>query len=56
MATSHPSARLVLPLQSINDLLQKVNGALGELEKQGVLRKGGAAGPGGTLPSAPYTQ
>jgi hypothetical protein len=40
----HPSARLVLPLSTANELLQKLSGALADLEKQGVLRKGPAAG------------
>jgi hypothetical protein len=43
-STLHPSARLVLPLNAANELIQKLGMALADLEKQGVLRKGPATG------------
>lgn len=39
-STAHPVVRVVMPLNAVNELMQKLGGALGELEKQGVLRKG----------------
>jgi hypothetical protein len=37
--TVHPVARLVMPLNSVNELMSKLGGALADLEKQGVVRK-----------------
>lgn len=48
-STMHPVTRVVMPLNAINELMQKLGGALGELEKQGVLKKGPP--PGGAVPS-----
>ncbi len=40
----HPVARLVVPLVTINELLGRTNGLLGELERRGILRKDNPAG------------
>ena len=38
-STIHPVARIVVPLNAANDLIQKLSGALADMEKQGVLRR-----------------
>ncbi|WP_373503338.1 hypothetical protein [Aestuariivirga sp.] len=38
--TVHPVTRLVLPLHVAGELLQKLGGALADLERQGVVKKG----------------
>jgi hypothetical protein len=37
--TVHPVSRLVMPLNSVNELMGKLGNALADLEKQGVVRK-----------------